>query len=593
MAVKPAPRYSDLTLYRRLLRLALPYWPAISGIFLLDLLRSSLVLLNPVPLKIAVDSVIGSHPLPGFLAAVTPAALQSSDTAKLLLAAGLLLGVSLLGKAQSLASSLLTTYTGERLVLNFQAQLFGHAQRLSLSYHDARGTADATYRIKYDAPSIRYICIDGVSPFLTAGITLATMLYITVRLDRTLALIALAVSPVLFLLARVYRRRMRSGSHSVKQIESSGLSVIQEVLTSLRVVKAFGQEKREQERMIHSSVAGMRARLGLMLTGSRFSLVIGLATALGTAGVLFVGVRHVQSGALTLGNLLLMMGYISQLYSPLRTISNKGTSLQSHFASAERAFSLLDETPDVADRPGARPLARAAGAVAFRDVSFAYGQDPPVLRDISFEVPAGTRVGIAGTTGAGKTTLISLLTRFFDPTAGAILLDGVDLRNYKLADLRKQFAIVLQETVLFSSSIAENIAYARPDADLREIVEAARAANAHEFIINLPEGYETRVGERGMRLSGGERQRIALARAFLRDAALLILDEPTSSVDMKTEAVILEAMERLMRGRTTFMVAHRLSTLKDCDLILRIENGHLVETPAPDQERVLAGRNDG
>ena len=593
MPVKPAFRYSDLTLYQRLLRQALPYWPLIAGIFLLDLLRSAMVLLNPVPLKVAVDSVIGSHPLPGFLAAVTPAALQTSGTAKLLLAAGLLLGLSLLGKIQSLASSLLTTYAGEKLVLNFQARLFGHAQRLSLTYHDAVGTADATYRIKYDAPSIRYICIDGVSPFVTAAITLVTMLYITVRLDWKLALIALAISPVLFLVAGVYRRRMRSGSHSVKQIESSGLSVIQEVLTSLRVVKAFGQEEREQERMVLSSLEGMRARIRLLLTGSGFSLLIGLVTALGTAGVLYLGVRHVQTGALTLGNLLLMMGYIAQLYSPLRTISNKGTSLQSYFASAERAFSLLDQAPDVADRPHARRLTRASGAVAFHRVSFAYGADPPVLRDVSFEVGPGTRVGIAGATGAGKTTLISLLTRFYDPTAGAVLLDGTDLRDYRLADLRNQFAIVLQDTVLFSTSIAENIAYARPDADLREVVEAAKAADAHDFIIQLPEGYETRVGERGMRLSGGERQRIALARAFLRDAALLILDEPTSSVDVKTEAAILEAMERLMRGRTTFMVAHRLSTLKDCDVILRIENGHLVETPAPDQESVLAGRNDG
>ncbi len=593
MTGKPAFRYGDLTLYRRLLRQARPYWPPIAGIFLLDLLRSALVLLNPVPLKIAVDSVIGSHPLPGFLNAVIPASLQRSDTTLLLLAAGLLLGVSLLGKIQGLASSLLTTYTGEKLVLNFQAQLFGHAQRLSLTYHDAVGTADATYRIKYDAPSIRYICIDGVGPFVTASITLVTMLYITFRLDWKLALIALAVSPVLFLIARVYRRRMRSGSHSVKQIESSGLSVIQEVLTSLRVVKAFGQEEREQERMIHSSLAGMRARIRLLLTGSGFSLVIGLATALGTAGVLFVGVRHVQSGALTLGNLLLMMGYISQLYSPLKTISNKGTSLQSHFASAERAFSLLDEAPDVADRPDAHPVQRASGAVAFRDVSFSYGDDPPVLRDVSFEVRPGTRVGIAGATGAGKTTLISLLTRFYDPTAGAILLDGRDLRDYRLADLRRQFAIVLQDTVLFSTSIAENIAYARPDAEVAEIVEAAKAANAHDFIVQLPEGYETRVGERGMRLSGGERQRIALARAFLRDSALLILDEPTSSIDTKTEAVILEAMERLMRGRTTFMVAHRLGTLKDCDLMLRIENGRLVESSPQQEAHVLVGRDDG
>jgi ATP-binding cassette subfamily B protein len=271
------------------------------------------------------------------------------------------------------------------------------------------------------------------------------------------------------------------------------------------------------------------------------------------------------------------MAYISQLYQPLKTIGRKAVSLQSSLAGAERAFSLLDEAPDVAERPNARPLSRASGAIAFRDVSFSYGKDASVLHDISFEIGPSTRVGVIGATGAGKTTLASLLTRFYDPTAGEILLDGVDLRDYRLADLRNQFSIVLQEPVLFSTSIAENIAYARPGASREEIVEAAKAANAHEFITRLAEGYETQVGERGLRLSGGERQRIALARAFLKDAPLLILDEPTSSVDLRTEAVIMEAMDRLMRGRTTFMIAHRLSTLKNCDVLLVIENGRLVE----------------
>jgi ATP-binding cassette subfamily B protein len=276
-----------------------------------------------------------------------------------------------------------------------------------------------------------------------------------------------------------------------------------------------------------------------------------------------------------------MMTYISQLYSPLKTMTSKATSLQTHLASAERAFSLLDEAPDVAERPDARPLPRAAGAVMFQNVSFAYANEPPVLRDISFHVPAGTRVGVIGTTGAGKSTLVSLLTRFYDPTSGTILLDGADVRDFKVADLRSQFAIVLQETVLFSGTIAENIAYARPDAEMAQIVDAARAADAHDFICRLPDGYNTRVGERGYRLSGGERQRIALARAFLKDAPILILDEPTSSVDLKTEASIMEAMERLMCGHTTFMIAHRLNTLKHCDLVLQIERGRLVAATEP------------
>jgi ATP-binding cassette, subfamily B, bacterial len=271
-----------------------------------------------------------------------------------------------------------------------------------------------------------------------------------------------------------------------------------------------------------------------------------------------------------------VMGYLGQLYDPLNTLSNSKATLQSSLASAERVFSLLDETPDVVERPDARPLDRAAGAVGFSGVSFAYREDHPVLHDVSFEISPGTRVGISGKTGAGKSTLMSLLIRFYDPAIGEISLDGTDLRDYKLADLRNQFAIVLQEPVLFSTTIAENIAYARQGARKEEILEAAKAANAHEFIVSLPNGYETEVGERGMSLSGGERQRIALARAFLKDAPLLIFDEPTSSVDTKTEAAIMEAMERLMHGRTTFMIAHRLGTLANCDTRLEIEDGRIV-----------------
>jgi len=300
-----------------------------------------------------------------------------------------------------------------------------------------------------------------------------------------------------------------------------------------------------------------------------------------------IGVQHVRSDTLTLGELLVVMTYLAQIYVPLRTMTKKITDLQGSLASADRAFSLLDELPDVAERAGARPLVRAAGAVTFRDLSFAFAADRPILRDISFTVGAGSHVGIMGATGAGKTTLVSLLLRFYDPTAGQILLDGVDLREYRLADLRQQFAIVLQDPVLFSSSIAENIAYARPGATRRDITAAAEQANAHEFVASLPEGYDTQVGERGMRLSGGERQRISLARAFLKNAPILILDEPTSAVDRKTESGILDAMEKLMNGRTVFMIAHHLSTLERCDVLLRIDDGRLSPLRFPEPGSVV------
>jgi len=303
-----------------------------------------------------------------------------------------------------------------------------------------------------------------------------------------------------------------------------------------------------------------------------------MITATGTAAVLFIGARHVQAGTITVGDLVLVMAYMSQLYSPLKTLSKKAGQLQKYLASAERAFSLLDEEPDVRETPNARPLSLAAGDIRFERVSFAYDGERPVLCDLSFHAPAGMRVGIAGATGAGKTTLVSLLNRFYDPSGGRILLDGVDLRDYRLADLRAQFAIVLQEPLLFSTSIAENIAYAKQDASIEEIMAAARAANVHDFITGLVDGYDTEVGERGTRLSGGERQRISLARAFLKDAPILILDEPTSSVDVATEATILEAMSRLMKDRTTFMIAHRLGTLEGCDVFVELQDGCLVET---------------
>lgn len=570
------PERGGPTLLGRLLRQVRPYGPHLAALLLLDLLGGTLALLTPLPLKIAVDSVVGSRSLPPFLDALLPAALTGSGTALLALAAGLLVAVALLTQAQGLASSLVRTYTGEKLVLAFRGQLFRHVQRLSLSFHDARGTADSAYRIQYDAPSLQYLLIDGAVPFLTAAFTVAMMFTITVRLDWQLALVALAVSPVLMVVSAVYRRRLREQSREVKKLESSALAVVQEVLGVLRVVKAFGQEEREHQRFLRHSRDGMRARFRLLLAEGGYGLVVGLTTAVGTAAVLFVGAGHVRQGSLTLGDLLLVMGYLAQLYGPLKTLSTKAASLQSHLAGAERAYALLDEVPDVQERPAARPLGRAAGAVAFRDVRFGYDKGNPVLKDVSFEVAPGTRLGIVGATGAGKTTLVSLLTRFYDPASGRILLDGVDLRDYRLADLRTQFGIVLQEPVLFSTTIAENIGYARPGAGEAEVVAAARAARAHDFIVRLPQGYETRVGERGMRLSGGERQRIALARAFLKDAPVLILDEPTSSVDLKTEAAILEALERLMRGRTCFLITHRLSPLSACDTVLVLEGGELV-----------------
>src|SRR3989475_738682 len=571
---------SDLALYRRLLRQARPYWLHLAGLFGIGLLASPLALLDPVPLKIVFDSVLGSHPLPVYVRAVLPSAVLGSAGA-LLVAIGLLLGVAALTQLQALANRFMQAYVGERLVLGLRTQLVQHAQRLSLSYHDSKGSADSLYRIQQDAAVIDKIMVEGIIPFVAAAVTLVMMIVVTLRLDWQLALVALGVSPPLFVLSRLYRPRMRRQSRQVKKLESSALAVVQETLGALRVVKAFGQESHETDRFVHRSTEGVAARIRMALMEGRYGMLVGLTSVLGTAAVLFIGVRHVVAGVLTVGQLWMALRYLDKLYEPLKTISKKAAGIQSYLASAERAFALLDEQPEVPERPDARPLERARGALEFRSVSFAYGPDRPVLHDVSCVIPPGTRLGIVGATGAGKTTLISLLTRFYDPQQGEILLDGTDLREYRLTDLRRQFAVVLQEAVLFSTSIAENIAYAAPGATRQQIVAAAQAANAHEFIERLPQGYETEVGERGVKLSGGQRQRIALARAFLKDSPVLILDEPTSSVDAKTESAIVEALERLKQGRTVIVISHRSTTLAGCSAFLTVDGGRVIANPTP------------
>jgi ATP-binding cassette, subfamily B, bacterial len=584
-------KHSHSKLYRRLFFEIRPYCFHLAAILLVSLLSTPLALLTPLPLKIAVDSVIGSHPVPTFVQAILPSALAGSPDGILVFIIAFTIIIAVVSGLQRLASSWLRIYTGEKITLALRTKLFRHVQRLSVSYHDSKGTADSTYRIQYCAPGIQWLAVDGVIPFIATGLTVIGMIYIVAVLDWQLALVAIAISPILYIGARTFNPRLRNQWGQIWQLESSAFSVVQEALSALRVVKAFGQEGREQERFVRHSSESFLARVRAAWSEGGFGLLIGITTATGTAAVLFLGVRHVQAGSLTLGDLLLVMSYLTQLFGPLASLSDMTANAQRSLASAERAFALLDEEPDVIETKNALPLSRATGRIAFRDVCFAYNGDYPVLSDISFAIKPGTRVGIMGMTGGGKSTLVSLLTRFHDPTRGQILLDDVDLRDYKLMELRNQFGIVLQESILFSTSIGENIAYARPGASQDEIVAAAKAAHAHEFISRLPDGYNTMVGERGMQLSGGQRQRIALARAFLKDAPILILDEPTSSIDIKTEREIIEVMERLSIGRTVFIIAHRLSTLKHCDLVLGIEHGRLTSIRS-DVARALADTSD-
>jgi len=572
----------------RVVRDARPYWGHLAALLVVSLLAAPLSLLVPVPLKIAVDSVLGSHPIPVPLGAILPSAVTHSDTA-LLVALGLLFVlIAVLNQLQEMASLILGTYTGEELLAGFRARLFRHVQRLSITYHDSHGVNDSTYRIQYDASNLRDI-VDSLFPLISAGATFAGMLYVVALISWKLAVVAIAVTPIIVCAARIYGRRLRARWHDAQRHESKGFAVVQESLSAFRVVSAFGGERREEGRFRHSAEHGLRARVRLAALQGGFSLMAGASTALGTAAALIIGIREVQNGTITLGDLLMVMSYLALLYQPLESVGRKITDLQEAVTGLERAYALLDKHPDVLERPGARALGRAAGHVVFDRATFGYAGHPPVIEDASFDVESGSFVGVVGRTGAGKTTLAGLLPRFYEARGGRVLLDGVDVRYYRLGDLRRQFAIVLQEPVLFSTTIAENILYARPEARAQELVAAARAANAHHFIEALPDGYETVVGERGMRLSGGERQRISLARAFLRDAPVLILDEPTSAVDLTTERAISDAMQRLVQDRTTFLITHRRSMLEGVDRILRVEGGRVTVLPTRHAEARVAG----
>ncbi|MGY1737101.1 ABC transporter transmembrane domain-containing protein [Geodermatophilus sp. SYSU D00684] len=517
------------------------------------------------------DSVLSDKPLPGPVDAVLPDGVTSTQL--LVFAAALQIGVVLLTDLQSLGQAYLRTRTHENLTLRLRSRLFAHVQRLSFAFHDRRGTADSLYRIQFDALALGDMLIHNLLPLVSAVFTLVSVFVVIFGINTQVALIALIATPFLALLSNRSKKRIRPHYKEYKRLQSSALGVVHEVLGNIRVVKAFGREDSEHRRFLRWGRASAGKQVSIAVRVGLLDLAIDFITAAGTGLVLFVGARSVLAGSITVGALLIVMNYVARLYAPLKTLTRRVTGMQNAYESLQRAFELLDKEPDVAERSDALPVQRARGHVEYEKVSFSYEDGSPVLEDVSIDIPPGTRLGVVGRTGAGKTTLVSLLMRFYDVSSGTIRLDGVDVRDLRIADLRNQFAIVQQEPVLFSTSIADNIRYGRPDATDDEVRQAAGAAGIAEFVDALPDGYDTVVGERGQRLSGGERQRIALARAFLRDAPILVLDEPTSAVDVETEASIMRAMESLVQGRTTFMIAHRLSTLESCDVILRVEHG--------------------
>jgi ATP-binding cassette subfamily B protein len=552
-----------------------PYWKLTITTIIVTILVALAGLAAPWPLKILVDNVLGDQAPPPLLA-VPLGALATDRFALLVFAVLSGLAIALLMNGLDVLNDYVQTKIGQGLVLDIRSALFQHIQRQSLAFHDQQGAGLYIFSINYE-PEMTSGLILAILPLAQSGLTLIGMLWISLQIDSRLALLSLAVVPFLYYSVRYYITHIRERLLHMRELEGGELSILDEALSMQRVVVAFGREEYEYRRFRDLGERVRDARVRLTVRQTLFSLVVNMTTALGTALVLGFGASLALQRQLTVGQLLVVLAYIAAVYQPLETVSTSIGGLQDQLIAVQRAFRLLGKKVDITDAPGARPIARARGQLNFEGVHFSYSGRAETLKDIWLEIPAGQVVAIVGPTGAGKTTLVSLIPRFYDVSQGRVLLDGTDIRELTLKSLREQVSIVLQEPLLFSGSIADNIRYGKLDATTDQIIAAAKAANAHDFILRLPQQYATVLGERGAQLSGGERQRICIARAFLKDAPILILDEPTASVDLKTEAGILEALERLMLGRTTLLVAHRLSTIRHADQIVVLDRGQLVE----------------
>ncbi|MFL5832861.1 MAG: ABC transporter ATP-binding protein [Solirubrobacterales bacterium] len=557
-----------------------PYRKYLWGVMALTVTTAILGLAEPWPLAVILSTVLSEQNPSGLLATI----FGEDPTFWVVLVSMVVLRFLIIavGNAFTVLSHYLGSTTEQNMVMDLRSDLFRHVQRLSFTFHDQRQTGALMSQINIQAASVGNIVM-VIPPIVEACLTLVGMLVISLLIDWELALLALAVVPLLYWSFGVYGSRIVPRLRKVQELEWRSLSIVHEAMAMLRVIVSFGREDYEHQRFREQGKTAVDERVKLTVSQSMYTLFVQTATAAGTSLVLGIGAWHVQQGKITIGELIVLMTYIASVYQPLEQISTTVGMIHEELVQFNASLDLLDMDPDVMEKPDAIELGRSHGHVAARGIDFSYKGRQETLSDVSLEAMPGERVAIVGHTGAGKSTLMSLLVRFYDPASGAITIDGVDLRDLKLSSLREQISVVLQEPLLFSGTIEENIRYGRLESSHEEIVDAARAANAHDFIEGLPQGYATVLGERGAHISGGERQRICVARAFLKDAPILILDEPTSSIDSKTEGVILDALDDLMEGRTSFMIAHRLSTVRHADQIVVLDRGRVVERGTHDE----------
>ncbi|MDJ0902123.1 MAG: ABC transporter ATP-binding protein [Xenococcus sp. MO_188.B8] len=565
----------------RLARYALPYKRGLLSVILLMLLGVGLNVLKPWPLKLIVDYVLTDQPLPHSFTWLKALAGQESPSWLL----GWLALSTILLFMVSVAVRIIQNYVGNgistRMVYSLGAALFDHLQRLFLSFHGQQRTGDLIKRVMSDSHCIQILVMDVFLPLLTSLVSLLAMLAVMWQLNHTLSLLALLVAPLLVVFIRLFNQPMTERNYQHQQLEGELMALSEQSLTAIPIVQAFSREDYEDRRFRNLSRQVIQAHLRVILSQLQFKVSVSGVTAMGTAVMMLIGGFQVLAGSLSIGSLLVFLSYLASLYAPMETLAYISSGFASAAAGACRVLEILDVQDRVQEQPGAKPLPPPPPGVGrqirLERVTFGYEPGRPIIQDITVEVQPGEKIALVGATGAGKSTLVSLIPRFFDPWQGRVLFDGVDVRGLQLSSLRSQVAIVLQEPFLLPLTVAENIAYGRPEASYEEIVAVAKAANADEFIQQLPQDYNTVIGERGATLSGGQRQRIAIARALLKNAPVLILDEPTSALDAQTDALVMSAIDRLMVGRTTFIIAHRLSTIRRANRIVVLEEGKVVE----------------
>jgi ATP-binding cassette subfamily B protein len=563
-----------------------PHWRALVLLIATMLADIGLDLARPWPLKLVIDNVLGHHPTPRFLTSTLPG--SAAPHGLLIWAAGGTVAVFGIGAVSKMLYTYQSLRVGQRMVFELSSDLFAHLQRLSLVFHSRRPLGDTIQRVTGDSYCVSTLVTDALVPAVQALVMLGAMFVVMWTLEPALAFAALAVLPFLAIVIRYLARPIKDRARESRDYEGKLTSVVEQTLGAVPAVQAFTREKVEERRFRHYADRTVVSYLRSTVAGIWLEIAAGIVTTVGTAVIIYVGADLALRGKLTTGTIIVFLSYLGSLYDPLDTLTNMAQTIQGAAADADRVMELFEIEPEIKDRPDAVE-ARVVPPIRYERVSFGYEHGRKALDDISLEANAGDVVAIVGETGAGKTTLAHLLVRFYDPWEGRITIGGTDIRDFRQESLRRQVALVLQDPFIFPLTIAENIAYGRPQAAMDEIVAAARAASADAFISRLPDGYDAVVGERGATLSGGEKQRLSIARAFLKDAPVLILDEPTSALDARTESSLLEALERLMDRRITFIIAHRLSTTRRANQILVLDHGRVIEQGTHQQLLALDG----